>query len=76
MTRTGVNILLIGLLLAGLGGALYLLVPFLPIDIQLFETAVLLCWGIGAALVVIGGAVAGIGKATSRRAEFVTRSRT
>ena len=34
MTRTGVNILLIGLLLAGLGGALYLLVPFLSIDIE------------------------------------------
>ena len=34
MTRTGVNILLVGLLLAGLGGALYLLVFFLPIDIE------------------------------------------
>ena len=64
MTRTGVNILLIGLLLAGLGGALYLLVGFFE-NIQLFETAVLICWGLGAALVVVGGVLAGVGRAVS-----------
>ena len=64
MTRIGVNILLVGLFLAGLGGALYLLVGFFE-NIQLFETAVLICWGLGAALVVVGGVLAGVGKAVS-----------
>ena len=62
MTRTGVNILLVGLLLAGLGGALYLLVGFFE-NIQLFETAVLLCWGLGAALFLIGAGIGLIGRA-------------
>ena len=68
MTRTGVNILLIGLLLAGLGGTLYLLVFFLPIEnIQLFERAVLICWGLGAALVLVGAGVGLIGRAAQAK---------
>ena len=57
MTRLGVNILLVGLLIVGLGGAGYLLpflVPFNTVfSVQAFETVVLLCWGIGAALVLV-----------------------
>ena len=69
MTRIGVNILLVGLLIVGLGGAGYLLPFVLPVavgGVELFETAVLFCWGIGAALVLVGGAVAGFGKVASR----------
>ena len=42
-------------------GALYLLVGFFE-NIQLFETLVLLCWGIGAALVLVGAGVGLIGR--------------
>jgi hypothetical protein len=65
MTRTGVNIMLVGLLIAGLGGAAYLLVMVVPnLDFVLFETVVLFCWGIGAALILVGALVAAVG--TSR----------
>ena len=68
MTRIGVNILLIGLFLVGLGGALYLLVFFLPMaNIQLFETAVLFCWGIGAALFLVGTGIGLMGRAAKPR---------
>ena len=66
MTRTGVNILLVGLFLAGLGGAAYLVLFFGPVNMEFFETVVLLCWGIGAALVLSGAVVAGFGKVGSR----------
>jgi hypothetical protein len=66
VTRLGVNVLLVGLLVAGLGGAAYLLPFVVPIRSGFFETAVLCCWGIGAALVLVGAVVAGIGKAASR----------
>jgi len=68
MKRVGINILLTGLLIAGLGGAGYVLPFVVPIDeagVQLFETAVLISWGVGAALVVVGGVLAGVGKAVS-----------
>ena len=64
MTRIGVNILLVGFLIVGLGGLAYLLPFFMPLDIggiQVFETVVLVCWGLGALLVVVGGLVAGLG---------------
>ena len=54
MTRIGVNIVLVGLLIAGLGGAAYMLPFFIPLDllsIQAFEIGVLICWGIGTACV-------------------------
>jgi hypothetical protein len=67
VTRLGVDILLVGLLVVGLGGAGYLL-PFLtPINPEWFGTGVLFCWGIGAALVLVGAVVAGFGRAVSRR---------
>ena len=69
MTRIGVNILLVGFLIAGLGGMAYFLPCFVPLDIhgiQVFDTAVLICWGVGALLVIGGGMVAGLGKMTPR----------
>ena len=69
MRRFGINILLVGFLTLGLGGAGYLL-PFLmsfdEAGVQAFDTVVLSCWGIGAALILIGAGIAAIGKASSR----------
>jgi hypothetical protein len=70
MTRLGVNTLLVGLLIVGLGGASYLLPFFVPMEtefsVKVFDMVVLLCWGIGAALILVGAALATLGKATSR----------
>jgi hypothetical protein len=69
MTRIGVNILLVGFLILGLGSAAYLLPFLMPFDtggIQIFEIAVLVCWGTGAVLIVARGVMAVFGKATSR----------
>jgi hypothetical protein len=67
VTRVGVNILLVGLLVVGFGGAGYLLPFLIPINAELFDTVVLFCWGIGAALVLAGAVVAGCGRVVSRR---------
>jgi hypothetical protein len=70
MTRIGVNLVLVGFLIAGLGGAAYLLPFITPLDtlsIEVFETGVLICWGLGAALIVVGAVVAAAGKVSSRR---------
>jgi len=69
MTRVGVNIMLMGLLVVGLGGPGYLLpfiVPFGVGGVEIFETAVLVCWGTGAALLVVGAIVSGLGKVAAR----------
>ncbi len=64
MTRAGVTIVLVGVLIVGLGGAGYLL-PFVgaPIDPELFDTVVLCCWGVGGALVLVGAVTAAVGSA-------------
>ena len=64
MTRIGVQILLVGFLLVGVGGLGYVLpfvVPFTGSQIEAFETGILLSWGIGAALIVVGGVLALLG---------------
>jgi hypothetical protein len=70
MTRSGVNILLVGLLTVGLGGIGFFL-PFLVrfdlAGVQAFNTGVLICWILGAALVIVGGVVAGLGRIATRR---------
>jgi len=69
MRRIGINILLVGVLIVGLGGAGYLLPFVVPLDVvgvELFETVVLFCWGIGAALVLISAVVAGLRKMVPR----------
>lgn len=70
MTRVGVNILLVGLLIVGLGGTGFLL-PFLVrfdmAGVQVFGIGVLICWVLGAALIIIGGVVAGLGRRAVRR---------
>ncbi len=69
MTRFGVTLLLVGVLIVGLGGAAYLLpfvVSFDEAGGAVFETAVLVCWGLGAALLLAGAAAVGFGKLTSR----------
>jgi hypothetical protein len=68
MTRVGVNILLVGFLVMGLGGVAYLLLFFMPSDessIRAFDTGVLICWGLGAILLLAGGIMAAVGRFTS-----------
>ncbi len=70
MRRTGVNLLLVGLLIVGLGGVGFVLPFLVRFDLsgmQVFETGVLVCWILGAVLVIVGAVVAGLGKIAIRR---------
>ena len=69
MTRPGVTILLVGLLIAGLGSALFLVFfVTIPRDPQPIFPVILLSWGVGGLLVLVGGVVALIGRLSDRRA--------
>ena len=72
MTRTGITIVLVGLLIAGLGAAAFLLPFVVPLAdlalVELFFRGVQISWGIGALLVLVGAVVALIGRLSGRRA--------